>query len=94
MHHLPHTGDLPITLMSTAQSSVVFSPHNYLLSDPSRATRQQIEIDLTGEKVTADHNGKKRDVCTATIVVDGDYSDYEGGSTESKMPRVSACANC
>ncbi|TEB24011.1 copper amine oxidase [Coprinellus micaceus] len=94
MHHLPHTGDLPITLMSTAQSSVVFSPHNYLLSDPSRQTRQQIEIDLTGEKVTADHNGKKRGVCTASIVVDGDYSDYEGGSTESKMPRVSACSNC
>ncbi|KAJ3540677.1 hypothetical protein NMY22_g4201 [Coprinellus aureogranulatus] len=76
MHHLPHTGDLPTTLMSTAQSSVIFSPHNYLLSDPTRQTVQQIEVDLGGREVKIDHNGKKLDVCEAALVVDGDYTDY------------------
>ncbi|EAU83093.2 copper amine oxidase [Coprinopsis cinerea okayama7 len=94
MHHLPHTGDLPITLMSTAQSSVVFSPHNYLLSDPTRQTVQQIEIDLTGEKPVVDNYGKKTDVCYTPRIVEDDYTQYEGGSTVSKMPHHVPCTNC
>ncbi|TFK22683.1 copper amine oxidase [Coprinopsis marcescibilis] len=94
MHHLPHTGDLPVTLMSSAQSSVVFSPHNYLLSDPSRQTVQQIEIDLTGEKPTADGYGKKTEVCKAPVVIEGDYSQYVGGYSVSKMPITRVCEGC
>ncbi|PPQ63631.1 hypothetical protein CVT24_004383 [Panaeolus cyanescens] len=93
MHHLPHTGDLPITLISTAQSSVIFSPHNYLLSDPSRQTVQQVELDLMGEKVAVDTYGKKVASCQTPLFVDGDYTDYVGGYTISKMPRV-PCENC
>ncbi|KAF9035220.1 hypothetical protein BJ165DRAFT_1533720 [Panaeolus papilionaceus] len=56
--------------MSTAQSSVVFGPHNYLLSDPSRQTVQlQVELDLTGDKV----------------IVDADYSDFQIDYTVNKM---------
>ena len=92
MHHLPHTGDLPTTLMSTAQSSVIFSPHNYLLSDPTRQTVQQIEIDIGGEKVKIDHNGKKLDVCSDSLVVDGDYTKFiPYGDAESKLPECEGC---
>lgn len=78
--------------MSTAQSSVIFSPHNYLLSDPTRQTVQQIEIDVAGEEVKIDHNGKKPDVCSASLVVDGDYTRYiPYGDTESKLPECEGC---
>ncbi|KAK6910889.1 hypothetical protein I203_104924 [Kwoniella mangroviensis CBS 8507] len=52
MHHVPHTGDLPNTVFSTAQSGMVLTPHNYLLSDPSRQTSQQIRIDYDEGDVT------------------------------------------
>ncbi|ORY72898.1 copper amine oxidase [Leucosporidium creatinivorum] len=45
MHHVPHTGDLPNTVQTTAQSAIIFSPHNYLLGDPSRQTKQMIRLD-------------------------------------------------
>ncbi|KAL8276662.1 hypothetical protein RQP46_010930 [Phenoliferia psychrophenolica] len=44
MHHVPHTGDLPNTVHTTAQSAIIISPHNYLLNDPSRASSQQVRI--------------------------------------------------
>lgn len=46
MHHVPHTGDLPNTVFTTAQSSMMISPLNYLYKDPSRETVHQIRIDL------------------------------------------------
>ncbi|KAI0030480.1 copper amine oxidase [Vararia minispora EC-137] len=50
MHHVPHTGDLPNTVFSTAQGSMLISPHNYLLHDPSRDTRQTVRIDYDDTK--------------------------------------------
>ncbi|KAK0556719.1 hypothetical protein OC844_005771 [Tilletia horrida] len=44
MTHIPHTGDLPTTVQTTAQSSFLLTPHNYHLSDPSRRTYQQVRI--------------------------------------------------
>lgn len=44
MHHVPHTGDLPNTVHTTAQSGLIISPHNYLLNDPSRQSSQQVRI--------------------------------------------------
>jgi primary-amine oxidase len=52
MHHVPHTGDLPNTVFTTAQSSVMFTPHNYLLQDASRATSQMIRINYGDETAT------------------------------------------
>ena len=46
MHHVPHTGDIPNTVMSTARSSVIFSPLNYLGSDPSRRTQQMLRLNF------------------------------------------------
>ncbi|WWC71351.1 uncharacterized protein I206_105306 [Kwoniella pini CBS 10737] len=51
MHHVPHTGDLPNTVFTTAQGGMVLTPHNYLLSDPSRQSSQQIRIDYDDGEV-------------------------------------------
>jgi primary-amine oxidase len=50
MHHVPHTGDLPNTVFSTAQGSMLIMPHNYLLHDPSRDSRQTVRIDYDDEQ--------------------------------------------
>ena len=67
MHHVPHTGDLPNvcairlvawikltwqTVFTTAQSAMVFTPHNYLLGDASRDSSQTIRINFDEEKAT------------------------------------------
>lgn len=93
MHHLPHTEDFPITLMSTAQSTVAFRPHNYLSSGPSRQTVQQAELDLTSDRVVVD-TYEKLTVCQAPVIVDSDYSDFQIDYTVSKMPKPTLCANC
>ena len=41
---MPHTGDLPNTVFSTAYSGLIIEPFNYLSGDPSRATTQQIRL--------------------------------------------------
>ncbi|GME48726.1 Major facilitator superfamily [Neofusicoccum parvum] len=38
MHHVPHTGDLPNTVFTTAHSGLHIAPLNYLPGDPSRET--------------------------------------------------------
>ena len=45
MHHLPHTGDLPVTMFSTAHSAMRLEPLNYLEGDPSVQSNQQVRID-------------------------------------------------
>jgi primary-amine oxidase len=50
MHHVPHTGDLPNTVMTTAQSGMMMTPHNYFSGsmdiggDASRKSVQNIRI--------------------------------------------------
>jgi primary-amine oxidase len=44
MHHLPHTGDLPTTVFTTAHSAVQFMPLNYYDRDISRETKQMVRI--------------------------------------------------
>lgn len=45
MHHIPHTGDLPNTLMTSAHSAIRIEPLNYLeAGDSSVATSQQIKV--------------------------------------------------
>ncbi|KAK8103118.1 hypothetical protein PG984_016264 [Apiospora sp. TS-2023a] len=39
-HHVPHSGDLPNTMMHTSASSVLFVPHNFADRDPSRESVQ------------------------------------------------------
>ena len=44
MHHIPHTGDLPNTLMTSAHSAIRLEPLNYLPGDPSVASTQQVRV--------------------------------------------------
>ena len=44
-HHVPHSGDLPNTLMHTSASSVMFTPFNFNDRDPSRRSSQGVRVD-------------------------------------------------
>jgi primary-amine oxidase len=66
MHHVPHTGDLPVTIFQTAQSSLVISPHNYHLGSPSKRVTQAVKIfkDKTTNKTVVNYNKADRHSCT------------------------------
>ena len=49
-HHVPHSGDIPNTLMHTSASSVMFVPHNFNDRDPSRESVQGVRLQLKGHK--------------------------------------------
>jgi primary-amine oxidase len=49
MHHMPHTGDLPNTIFTSAHSAMRFELLNYLEGDPSVASNQQIRLDYDEE---------------------------------------------
>lgn len=49
-HHIPHSGDIPNTLMHTSASSVMFVPHNFADRDPSRESVQGVRLQLKGSK--------------------------------------------
>ncbi|KAL8952143.1 MAG: hypothetical protein Q9222_001920 [Ikaeria aurantiellina] len=52
MHHVPDTSDLPNTVFTSAQSSMIVAPQNYLLGDPSRGTIHQTRINVVNGSVT------------------------------------------
>jgi primary-amine oxidase len=60
MHHMPHTGDLPNTMFTSAHSAMRFEPLNYLEGDPSVASNQQIrlEYDELGSMSSVEEFGK------------------------------------
>lgn len=48
-HHVPNTGDIPNTLMTTSASSVMFTPHNYHIRDRSRALTNGVRVETQGD---------------------------------------------
>ncbi|KAF3766181.1 amine oxidase catalytic domain-containing protein [Cryphonectria parasitica EP155] len=48
-HHVPHSGDIPNTLMHTSASAVMFVPHNFADRDPSRESVQGVRLQLKGD---------------------------------------------
>ncbi|PNS15337.1 Copper amine oxidase 1 [Sphaceloma murrayae] len=48
MHHVPHTGDLPNTVFTTAHSGVQFMPLNYFDQDTGKQTVNQVRIEYGG----------------------------------------------
>jgi hypothetical protein len=44
-HHVPHSGDIPNTLMHTSASSVMFTPFNFHDRDPSRKSAQGVKLE-------------------------------------------------
>lgn len=53
MHHLPHTGDLPLTLFTTAHASVQFQPLNYYEYEVATQSLSQVAIRF------GSHNGSE-----------------------------------
>jgi primary-amine oxidase len=45
-HHIPHSGDIPNTLMHTSASSVMFTPFNFHDRDPSRRSVHGVTMRL------------------------------------------------
>lgn len=50
---VPHTGDLPNTVFTTAHSGVQFMPSNYFAIDQSRKTVNQVRINYSNGTTTA-----------------------------------------
>jgi len=65
---MPHTGDLPNTVFSTAHSAMLIEPLNYLLGDPSQASSQQVLIKTTDGKPEITRYGAKEATCPVDLV--------------------------
>ncbi len=56
-HHVPHSGDIPNTLMHTSASSIMFTPFNFHDQDPTRRSAQGVRIDSHGEETKVRYYG-------------------------------------
>ena len=83
MHHVPHSGDLPNTVMTAAQAGVKFVPTNYFDYDPSRRSKSQVRVDFgqgaRGDKSTVKAQGR-------APVCESDLGAYKGEVGVSKYP--------
>ncbi|RBR12028.1 hypothetical protein FVER53590_04368 [Fusarium verticillioides] len=87
MHHMPHTGDLPNTVFSTAHSSMLIEPMNYLLGDPSQASSQQVLIKTTDGKPEITRYGAKEATCPIDLAqLNPDLSNYSNSVSVLKYP--------
>ena len=69
MHHVPHTGDLPNTVYTTAHSAIVITPSNYFSHDQSRDTINMVKLKQhyrTGETEVVLF-GQAHQVCQANL---------------------------
>ncbi|KAK8023656.1 Primary amine oxidase- lung isozyme [Apiospora rasikravindrae] len=57
-HHIPHSGDIPNTLMHTSASSVMFVPHNFADRDPSRESVQGVRLQLKHKRESGGFPGQ------------------------------------
>ncbi|KAL8725316.1 MAG: hypothetical protein Q9181_006455 [Wetmoreana brouardii] len=70
MHHIPDQSDLPNTVFTSAHSSMIIAPQNYLLGDPSRSTIHQTRINFVNGSVTdALTFGAKQPTCSVDLSV-------------------------
>ncbi|KAJ9639223.1 hypothetical protein H2204_003834 [Knufia peltigerae] len=81
MHHVPDTQDLPNTVFTTAQSTVIISPQNYFLQNPIRQTIQQAEVDYDLETVVGVQTfGSEPAMCAYDMSnTAANLSSYHGG---------------
>ena len=85
MHHLPHTGDMPLTLFTTAHASVHFQPLNYYADDISTESLSQVQVDFDyrGNQTieTVNTFGQNPAWCSVDLSKDAPdiYSEQGGG---------------
>ncbi|KAK0724664.1 copper amine oxidase [Lasiosphaeris hirsuta] len=91
MHHVPHTGDLPNTVMTTAHSGIQLTPSNYFDYDQSRRTVNQVRIDYDNGTATDVVTFGQFDVANATCAlnfaaVEPNLAGYQGDIVVRKFP--------
>ncbi|KAL4785483.1 copper amine oxidase [Aspergillus varians] len=88
MHHVPHTGDLPNTVFTTAHSGIQFSPLNYLLGDPSRQTVNMVRVNYSNGSATAVETfGQSNETCGVELSpIEGQLWGYQGDVIVRKFP--------
>ncbi|KAF2813058.1 membrane copper amine oxidase [Mytilinidion resinicola] len=88
MHHIPHTGDLPNTVFTTAHSGLQIMPLNYLKGDPSRETVNMVRINYKDGVVSeVAEFGQKEPVCALDFQpIEPDLADYKGDVVIRKFP--------
>lgn len=89
MHHVPHTGDLPNTVFTTAHSGIQFMPSNYFTMDQSRQTVNQVRIDYNnGTASLVETFGQKKDQSCALDFEpsEPDLYGYTGDVVIRKFP--------
>ncbi|OIW28159.1 membrane copper amine oxidase [Coniochaeta ligniaria NRRL 30616] len=89
MHHVPHTGDLPNTVFTTAHSGIQFMPSNYFSMDQSRQTVNMVRIDYdNGTTTLVDTFGQKNDEACALDFepAEPDLYSYTGDVVIRKFP--------
>lgn len=89
-HHVPHTGDLPNTVFSTAHSAVMLTPVNYLLGDPSRQTVNMVRLNYGGGNLSQVEMFGQQVLsaeCDISVAAqEADLSEYKGDVVIRKFP--------
>ncbi|KAL3467115.1 copper amine oxidase [Aspergillus heterothallicus] len=88
MHHVPHTGDLPNTVFTTAHSGVQFMPLNYLLGDASRQTVNMVRVDyFNGSATAVETFGQSNETCGVKLSpIEDELWAYQGDVIVRKFP--------
>ncbi|TKA83156.1 hypothetical protein B0A55_00722 [Friedmanniomyces simplex] len=88
MHHIPHTGDLPNTVFTTAHSGIQFMPLNYYDGDISRQTVNMVRINYDKGNVSEVKTfGQKEATCSADLAKEEfDFYSYTGDVVIRKFP--------
>ncbi|KAI9375379.1 copper amine oxidase [Aspergillus egyptiacus] len=88
MHHVPHTGDLPNTVFTTAHSGVQFMPLNYLLGDPSRNSVNMVRVNYyNGSATEVETFGQSNETCGVRLSpIEDELWSYQGDVIVRKFP--------
>ena len=91
MHHIPHTGDLPNTVFTTAHSGLHILPINYLDRDPSVQTVNRVKVQYGGGKpARVETFGQKSSSCELNFTAaEAELSNYKGDLVVNEFPYVS-----
>ncbi|RMZ11590.1 hypothetical protein D0860_03316 [Hortaea werneckii] len=88
MHHVPHTGDLPNTVFTTAHSGIQFMPLNYFDTDISKQTVNMVRINYNDGNVSKVKTfGQEEATCSVDLSEqEPDLYDYQGDVVIRKFP--------
>jgi primary-amine oxidase len=88
MHHVPHTGDLPNTVFTTAHAGVQFMPSNYFDTDQSRQTVNMVRISYgNGTAAEVQTFGQRADAGELNFTpIENDLWEYKGDVVVRKFP--------